>query len=81
MINREKEISYVKKLIRKFIKHADSGIYFCRNIVNDKTETLFVGKYIRLDICYDYHYYEVFGLTEDEEERIGAYYYSLFKEE
>lgn len=38
---------------------------------------IYKSKYIQLDICYEYEYFEVFGLTNKEFEDIKQYYNNL----
>ena len=53
------------------------GLFFTRNIAGDEMSTLYEDEHIQVDICYDYEYFEVFGLTETEEEELEKYYESL----
>jgi hypothetical protein len=71
---RLKEFNIVKKIIKENIKDADSGLYDNRNWVGDRMSTLFKGKYFMLDICYYYSYYEIFGTTKIEFNKLHDYY-------
>ena len=42
------------------------GIFDCRNIVGDPMETIYDEMGVRIDICRDWEYFEVFGLTNKE---------------
>lgn len=71
-----KKEEYIKvcKLIKYNIRDAKYGIFNTRNIIGDPMCTLFKGKYIQLDICYYYGYYEVFGLSDEEYDNIRYFY-------
>jgi hypothetical protein len=67
MNERKIEFELIKKIIETNIKNASCGLYDTRNTVGDTMETLYTGKYYQLDICYDYGYFEIFGITSSEE--------------
>lgn len=68
-----------KHIIRKNIKDATCGIFNCRNTVGDHMETLYPDNDLVIDICYDWAYFEVFGLTEEEFIELEEYYEDLIK--
>ena len=63
-----------KKVIDEYIEEARCGLFFTRNICGDCMETVYSDKQITIDICRGYEYFEVFGLTEIEEEELQKYY-------
>lgn len=71
----------VKRILRENIKDANCGIFFTRNIVGDYMTTLYSNGDIQIDICRGWAYFEVFGLSEEQEDEIYEYYESLLKEE
>lgn len=78
MTNLEK----AKKIIRENIKDAECGLFFTPNIVGDTTVTIYEEKDendIRVDICYDWYYFEVFGLCSKEREELTKYYNELIR--
>ena len=77
MKTREEVLKDVMKCIEDNYDLADCGLYFTRNIVGDPMETIFEEEGVTVDICYYYSYYEVFGLTKEEEKIIKDYYDSL----
>lgn len=74
---REKEFKKIKKMIKKFYKFGDCGLFNTRNIAGDEMETLFKGNYFQLDICYFWAYFEVFGTTSDEMNELFNLYNKL----
>ena len=73
-MSREEEFKKVKQLIKKHIKYAKCGLFDTRNIVGDTMVVLFAGKYFTLEMCYSWAYYEVFGTTDEEFEKLTNYY-------
>lgn len=68
-----------KKIIKRFYRVADCGIYDSRNICGDSMETIYDEDGLTIDICYLYSYFEVFGLSNDEFKELEKYYNSLRK--
>lgn len=66
-----------KEIIKEHYSDADCGIFDSRNIVGDVMETIYNGNGLTIDICYEYSYFEVFGLSDTEFEELEQYYYSL----
>lgn len=76
---RNEIITKVKQVIEQGFHDAEYGIFFTRNIFNDPMETVYEDDKIQIDICYVYGYFEIFGLTNDEQEEIESYYYKRLK--
>lgn len=74
---RNEIITKVKQVIAQGFDDAGYGIFFTQNILGDPMETVYKDGDIQIDICYAYNYFEVFGLTEDEQEVIESYYHRL----
>lgn len=70
----------IKKIIREYLDKAEYGIFFTHNIVGDYMETIYVDNKYRVDICYDYGYFEIFGLNKNQQEEIRDYYNLLFEQ-
>lgn len=70
------KLDKVKEVIKKNIEDAKCGIFFSRNIVGDPTQVLYIDtdNSVEIDICYKYEYFEVFGLTKDEQKEIKNFY-------
>jgi hypothetical protein len=71
----------VKRVIVDNFDQADAGLFFSRNTEGDSMSTLFEENEVIVDICYDYGYYEVFGLTESEKKELKDLYKKLKKGE
>lgn len=69
----------VKNVIRDNYWDARFGLFFTRNCVGDSMYTIWEEDGVTIDICYGYKYFEVFGLTEEEENELLAFYNSLIK--
>ena len=67
----------VKKIIKDRYQHADCGLFFTRNVVGDPMTTIWDEDGVTIDICYRYSYFEVFGLTGEEENELSRFYDSL----
>ena len=76
MITR-KEFKKLKELIKKNYKNADCGLYNTRNTMGDTMTVLYKNGDIRLEICYYWAYFEVFGLSKEEFELLHKFYESL----
>ena len=70
-------IDKVKNVIRDRYMDAMYGMFFTPNWVGDPMSTIWEEDGVTIDICYHYEYFEVFGLTEEEENELLAFYNSL----
>ena len=70
-------IDKVKNVIRNRYINARCGLFFTPNWIGDPMSTIWEEDGVTIDICYDYEYFEVFGLTEEEENELLAFYNSL----
>jgi len=70
-------IDKVKEVIKDKCKEAPYGLFFTRNWIGDPMTTIWEEDGITIDICYAYEYFEVFGLTEEEEDELLKFYDSL----
>ena len=70
-------IDKVKNVIKNRYPEADCGLFFTRNWIGDPMSTIWEEDGVTIDICYSYQYFEVFGLTEEEEKELLAFYDSL----
>lgn len=66
-----------KAVIKEHFSYADCGIFDSRNLVGDHMNNIYDDGDIRIDICYEWSYFEVFGLTDEEFEELQKYYYEL----
>lgn len=67
----------VKLIIKLFYPLADCGLFFSRNLVGDKMDTIYNEDDIQIDICYDHCYFEVFGLSVEEQITMKHFYQDL----
>lgn len=70
-----------KEVVKTYYKYANRGIFDNRNIVGDETRTIYESKGLTIDICFNYSYFEVFGLSDAEFEELESYYDSLAESE
>ena len=75
-MNNISRIDKVKNIIRANYRYAMCGLFFTPNWVGDPMSTLWEEDGVTIDICYNYAYFEVFGLTEEEEKELFAFYNS-----
>lgn len=62
------------EIIARNISDARYGIFNTRNLVGDTMKNIYKDDEIQIDICFDWEYFEVFGLSEDEFETLKIYY-------
>jgi hypothetical protein len=75
------KLDIAKKIIKENYTNADCGIFNSRNIVGDPMITIYRGNELTIDICDQYAYFEVFGLSDDEFDELEKFYNTLDKEE
>ena len=66
-----------KAIIKENWENADCGIFDCYNWTGDPMEKLYEDDELLIDICWRYSYFEVFGLSKDEFEKLEEYYHEL----
>ena len=71
------KLDRVKKVIRKNYQDAYLGLFFTRNWTGDTMATVYEDNEVTVDICYLWSYFEVFGLTTEEEKELHRFYESL----
>lgn len=71
----------VKEIIKKYYEDGDCGLFFSRNLIGDPMITIYSDDRITVDICFKYHYFEVFGLTCNEQKELKEFYNNLQGEE
>ena len=78
MKTREEEIANLKNIIKLFYNPAcKGGLFNSHNVVGDEMTNLYKSKDVQLDICFDFEYFEVFGLTDEEFKDLQNYYSNL----
>lgn len=73
-MTREQEYNKIFKLIELNFNVANCGMFFSRNTVGDEMKTIFDGEHFKLDICYGWQYFELFGANEKEQDDILTFY-------
>lgn len=75
------KLDIAKDIIKGFYFLADCGIYNTRNIMGDPMTTIYEDNGLTIDICYNYSYFEVFGLSKADFKELEKFYNTLDKEE
>lgn len=60
------KVDKAAEVIMQHIDKACFGIFDTRNVMRDDMTTLYNEDGLTVDICYDWEYFEVFGLTCEE---------------
>ena len=71
------DIFEVKKIIKEYYNEASYGLFFNRNNVGDKMINIYNKNGIQIDICYDYGYFEIFGLDSLQKTELTKFYENL----
>ena len=79
MVN-AKPLDTAKKVIKEHYKYYNCGIFNTPNIVGDPMETIYKDDSIKIFGCYYYSYFEVFGLSRDDFDKLKDYYNGLKQE-
>lgn len=66
-----------KKIIKEHVDTFRWGIFDTRNILGDFMRTIFNEDGLTIDVCDDWCYFEVFGLTDEEFLELKKFYESL----
>ena len=70
-------LNTVKNIIKENYDDGKCGIFNMRNLVGDIMTTIYDEDGVTVDICYNYSYFEVFGLSNKEFEELEKYYEML----
>ena len=71
------KLEKAKEIIKEYYKEGDCGIYDSRNIAGDWMITIYDDGDLTIDICYQWNYFEVFGLSDEEFTELCKYYVEL----
>lgn len=74
---KKRDLEPIKKIIKDNIENGDCGIYNTRSLAGDSMTNLYNENGVQIDICEDYAYFEIFGLTDEEFEEIENFYESI----
>ena len=72
-----KTVEKVKEVIENNIEDALWGIFDCRNVVGDPMETIYDEAGVRIELCRNWGYFEVFGLTNEGFLEVESFYKDL----
>lgn len=71
------KLERAKNIIKDNIEDASCGLFNCGNLVGDVMVLLNDDADLTVKICYDYEYFEVFGLSDSEFTKLEEYYDEL----
>ena len=71
------KLEIAKEVIRKHFNRADCGIFDCYCLFPDNKEILYNKDGLKILICYEWAYFEVFGMDDMEFAELKKYYTSL----
>lgn len=74
------KLEIAKSVIKENILQARHGIFNTWNVVGDTMWDIYNENDLEIRICYEYEYFEVFGLTEAEFEELEEYYHHWLSE-
>ena len=58
------KLEKAKEIIKENIEDGNCGIFDSRNWAGDPMDTIYDEDGLTIDICYNYEYFEVFGLSD-----------------
>lgn len=79
-MNKKHPLDTAKRIIKEYYKMCDCGIFDCPNFAGDPMAVIYKDDSITILACFMYSYFEVFGLSNDDFEKLKEYYNSLGKE-
>ena len=71
------KLEKAKEIIKKNFRYGDCGLFKSRNVLGDPMHNIYNADGIKIDICFNYGYFEVFGLTNEEFKELEDYYVKL----
>jgi len=75
------KLDIAKDIIKENYEDAECGIFNSRNMVGDPMVNLYNANSLCIDICYNYAYFEVFGLSDKEFHELEKFYNDLARNE
>jgi len=73
----ESKLDIAKKIIEEQYEYYRCGIFNSRNTVGDHMYTIYDENGLSIDVCDDYMYFEVFGLSQKEFNELKNFYTKL----
>lgn len=74
------KLEKAKEVIKNNYENGNCGIYNSHGIYEDEMITIYNEDGLTIDICYEWKYFEVFGLLQDDFEQLKEYYYKVLGE-
>lgn len=71
------KLEKAKEIIKKNFRYGDCGLFKSRNLLGDPMHNIYNADGLKIDICFCYSYFEVFGLTDEEFKELEDYYNKL----
>lgn len=68
------KLEKAKEIIKKNFRYGDCGLFKSRS---DPMHNIYNADGLKIDICFRYSYFEVFGLTDEEFKELEDYYIKL----
>ena len=75
------KLEIAKQIIKEHYHAAECGIFDCRGWSADPMDTLYDDGELKIDICYDWEYFEVFGLSNSDFTELARFYHALGENE
>lgn len=72
--NKYNKLEKAKEIIKKNFRYGDCGLFKYRG---DPMHNIYNADGLKIDICFCYSYFEVFGLTDEEFKELKDYYVKL----
>lgn len=72
------KIEKAKEIVKENFENAPYGLFDTRNVVGDCMTNIYDDDGLCVDICYNWGYFEVFGLDEVQFGELYAFYKSLY---
>lgn len=69
-----------KQIIKEYYYKATYGIFDCRGWAKDAMYTIYHDGELTINICYNYEFFEVFGLSAHEFIKLKRFYEELGEE-
>ena len=74
------KLEKAKEIIKEYFKEGNCGIYDSRNTMGDWMTNIYDDGELTIDICYNWEYFEVFGLSDKEFDELARYYSTLLSD-
>jgi len=77
---KEYNLLEIKSVIKDYINVGCCGLFFTSNLVGDRMTTVYDKNGVTVFLCQGYMYFEVFGLTEEDEIELLKFYNKINKD-